>query len=212
MIAKESQNLSKSPEEAEIIRLDELKKSRTLGATTKQGSESKSSEKKGTVAKAHSRGLKKEPKSLAKEAAKSPIKTATSFGLAFTEARPGEDFIYFLIIILSLLADAFGILLYGSNLTAIFFSALFWILYALKGHFRKRWKKKIAVTGGSQMIEIFGLGINILPAFTFSGLMNYWFVLAERRMAKVDSGKNKQQKDNVSSTAAADDREYKIAA
>ncbi len=106
---------------------------------------------------------------------------------AFTEVSLSDY--QFWVVIFSILADVFTLFPIIGNLMAVIFAILFWIIYFFNGHFKQdRWAAKMGIKIIADLLEIFGLGINFLPFFTASALMNYWITLTERKMEKEEKG------------------------
>lgn len=93
----------------------------------------------------------------------------------------GKDAPWLIVILFSIIADLFTLIpLFGSAF-ALVFSVFFWVYYAISGHYKNRAVTKAAITGLATVLEVVGVGINMLPFFTASALINYWLILAERK-------------------------------
>ncbi len=114
------------------------------------------------------------------------MKASISAATAFTEMSFSDYQLW--VLLFSILADIFTLFPIVGNLIAILFAVLIWVIYFLNGHFRKdRWAAKMGVKVTADLFEILGFGINFLPFFTSSALINYWITLTERKMKKEEA-------------------------
>lgn len=102
----------------------------------------------------------------------------------FKQINFSKDGLQFLVIILSIIADLFGIIpipLIGSLATLVFVPCIY-LCYILTGHFKRRAELKIGVSLVCQMAElVLGvIGLGAIAFYTISALANYYFVLVER--------------------------------
>lgn len=118
-----------------------------------------------------------------KNLVKSPLSRAKNFGNFIEEIRPGQDLIYFIIIIFSMIADVFTLFPIIGNFLALFWMVLIWILYVLAGDFfkGKTIGLRLASNFGAGFFEVFVPGLNILPVFTGVAILNYTLVLKDRK-------------------------------
>ncbi len=119
------------------------------------------------------------------------VKTAKKMAFAFTAINPMEDAVHWVVILISIMADIFTLVPVIGSFFALLFGGLIWFIYALSGHFKKAPGVKVATTAISQFFEVFGLGF--LPLFTTSAIMNYWFVLAEKKLNREESRKSSSE-------------------
>lgn len=105
---------------------------------------------------------------------------------AFGEIRGGEDFLYFLAIMLAVVADFLGLIPAAGGILTIPFAVSIWMIFLIKNHFRGRKANlKLTTTIVSSVAEVFGLGIvNVLPIYTINALVNYGIALVERSIEK----------------------------
>jgi|GEM_PF-5875552 len=115
--------------------------------------------------------------------AKDSLKMSVSAATAFTEMSFSDYQLW--VLLFSILADIFTLFPVVGNLMAILFAVFIWVIYFLNGHFKKdRWAAKMGVKVTADIFEILGFGINFLPFFTSSALINYWITLTERKAKK----------------------------
>ena len=121
-----------------------------------------------------------------KDKVKSPISIASKMGSFIQEIDIGQDGIYFVIIMISIIADVFTIFPVVGSIMAIFFAVLIWMLYALTGDFfgGKKISLKLGTNLGAGAFETLVPGLNVLPAFTGAAIFSYILVLADRAEKK----------------------------
>ncbi len=103
------------------------------------------------------------------------------------------------IVILSIVADLFGLILVVGNLIGSFFAAVFEILYFFdglgRGFFRNKIKKQLKIWILRLIlygVEVFGFGFSWLPLFTIMALLHYYF-LKKGYYKKIEVVNNKMQ-------------------
>jgi hypothetical protein len=113
---------------------------------------------------------------------------------AFTEIDASKDAGFFLIIMISILADIFSLVPILGSVMAVLFAILIWMMYLLGGYLKKKAPEKMMVLGGSALLELFPF-LNFLPFFTASAIINYWMTLAERKVKQQEAKTKKDAQD-----------------
>jgi hypothetical protein len=111
----------------------------------------------------------------------SETKKVKSMVSAFTVIDFSRDAPWLIVIFFSVFADLLTLIPFAGNLFAFIFSFFFFFYYLISGHYKNRATVKIGITGLATMLETLGVGINVLPFFTVSAVINYWLVLVERK-------------------------------
>ena len=99
----------------------------------------------------------------------------------FSKINLEKDVFYFLVIVLSVLADIFSIIPFIGSIFSIVFSIFFFFCYLMIGHYKQRAFTKAIISGGSFLGEIIGFQFSVLPFFTVSAFVNYGLTLLERK-------------------------------
>lgn len=113
---------------------------------------------------------------------------------AFTEIDVSRDVSYFFVITISVLADIFSIVPILGSITAVLFAILIWLVYLISGHFKLKAAQQTTSLVIAVLFELIP-GLNFLPFFTASAIINYWIALAARKAEKQKNAKNRPQEE-----------------
>lgn len=138
------------------------------------------------------RGKKGEKTGGAKNA-KDLAKAGRAALTAFSEISFSKDASYFLVITISILADLFSLVPILGSVIAVLFAILIWMIYMISGHFRVKAAQQTISLVVAALFEIFP-GLNILPFFTASAIINYWIALAAKKAKKIETQENAENR------------------
>lgn len=121
--------------------------------------------------------------------AKDLAKTGKVALTAFSEISVSRDVGYFLVITISVLADLFSLVPVLGSVMAVLFAILIWMIYLINGHFKIKAAQQTISLVVAALFEIMP-GLNLLPFFTASAVINYWIALAARKTKAAEEQKD----------------------